>query len=157
MIPFFNHLDDCSVLMNAAVIHDDHRIGSRIWVHDTEESIYKLGKACSIEGPFNDVKTKDPIKRQRRQKGIAKNCLVTHTAGCNLGRHTVCPAHRNFCVMPVHLPLPIHNPCLLYGGHMMFHQQIQAVQVCMCLSSEESECVWFRCVQLQAVQPCRIP
>ena len=48
-LPFFNHFNDCLILMDAAVIHDDHRVGSRVQVHDTEESIYKLSKTSSVE------------------------------------------------------------------------------------------------------------
>ena len=60
---FFNHLNDCLVFVYAAVVHDDYRVRSRVWVHEVEESIYKLRKVCSIEGPFNDDKAKYSIKK----------------------------------------------------------------------------------------------
>ena len=139
--------------MDAAVIHDDHRVGSRVRVHDTEESIYKLSKTHGIEWPFNDIKAKNPIKRQCGEKRVTEIWLVTHTVGHNSEKHTVYPIRKNFSVMPIHLPLPIRNLCWSYGGHMMSHQPIQAAQVYTHLSSAKIACIWFHCIQLLAVQP----
>ena len=67
-IPWDNEIQYLWMFMNSAVIHDDHRIWRRIWIHVVQDTSNKRIKSFRTKRTFNNVTMDNSIvKRKCRQ------------------------------------------------------------------------------------------
>jgi len=73
--------------VDATVVHDDDRVGSRKWLHPIEETAYEALKGFCTEGPFNNFTVYNPVvigdSRKHRETGRSQKernmnrCILT--------------------------------------------------------------------------------
>lgn len=58
------------MFVDPTIVHDDHRIGPRIWLHLVKQACNKFGECCGTERSFDNVAVHDAlIQRERRENG----------------------------------------------------------------------------------------
>jgi len=62
--PFLDHSLDLRVFVNAAIIHNNNGVGSRIWFHIVKKSLNEMSEAPNTVGAFNNVTMNDTIQRE---------------------------------------------------------------------------------------------
>lgn len=61
-LPFRYHVKNDIRLVNAAIVHDNDRIGARVWIHLVQQTIDKPSEFDSGKGAFNDINSKYTIE-----------------------------------------------------------------------------------------------
>ena len=62
--PFFYHSLYLRVFVDATIVHNDNRVGCRIWLHVIEKTVDKMSKALNTVGAFDNFTVNDSIQRK---------------------------------------------------------------------------------------------